>query len=88
MTLFGSVPCVSEVVGAFGGPFCGVAQQMFELGEDLLDRVEARAVGRQEQQVGAGLSDGLLMAAPLWLARLSITTTSPGASVGTRNCST
>ena len=31
---------------------------MLELGEDLFDRVQVGAVGRQEQQVGAGLPDG------------------------------
>jgi len=32
---------------------------MFEFGEDLLDRVQVGTVWRQEQQVGAGISDGL-----------------------------
>ena len=43
---------------------------MFELGEDLLDGIEIRAVGRQEEQLGAGRAnssaDGLaLMAAEI-----------------------
>jgi len=42
------------VDGAFGG----FAQQGFELGEDLLDWIEVRAVGRQEQEMCAGLADG------------------------------
>ncbi len=74
--------------GGFGGSFGGVSQQMFEFGEDLLDRVQVGTVWRQEQQVGAGVSDGFSDGCVLWLARLSITTASPGASVGTRKCST
>jgi hypothetical protein len=36
----------------------GLAQQGFELGEPLLDRVEIGAVGRQVKQTGAGVFDG------------------------------
>ena len=35
------------------------AHQVRELGKDLLDRVQARAVGWPEHQVGAGLADGM-----------------------------
>jgi hypothetical protein len=31
---------------------------VFELGEELLDRIEVGAVGRQEEEVGAGGADG------------------------------
>ena len=38
--------------------FLGFPHEMLELGEDLLDRIEVRAVGRQEEQLGAGSPDG------------------------------
>jgi hypothetical protein len=44
----------SGLDGALGS----FAQKRFELGEDLLDRVEIGAVGRQEEELGAGGSDG------------------------------
>lgn len=40
-------PCV------FDGPAVGLSKQGFELGEDLFDRVEVRAVGREEEELGA-----------------------------------
>jgi hypothetical protein len=43
------------VPGAGGGP----AQQCLELGEQLLDRVRIRTVGRQVEERGAGRGDGL-----------------------------
>jgi len=33
----------------FDGPLGGFAHSVFELGEDLLDRIEIGAVGRQEE---------------------------------------
>lgn len=42
----------------FVGSFGGFAEQVFELGEDLLDWVQVRAVGRQEQQASALGADG------------------------------
>jgi len=36
--------------GALDGSFGCFSQQMFELGEDLFDRVEIGAIGRQEEQ--------------------------------------
>ena len=39
------------------GTFGGLAQEMLELGEDLLDRVEVRAVGRQEEEPCAPCTD-------------------------------
>lgn len=41
----------------FDGSFCGFSEQVFQLGEDLLDRIEVWAVGRQEQQVRASGPD-------------------------------
>lgn len=51
----------------FDGSFCGFSEQVFQFGEDLLDRIEIRAVGWQEQQARASGSDcgpdrGLLVA--------------------------
>jgi len=37
----------------------GLTEHVLELGKDLLDRVEVRAVGRQEEQVSARGADGL-----------------------------
>jgi hypothetical protein len=45
-------PCV------FDGSFVGFAQKRFELGEGLLDWVEIRTVGRQEEELGADGADG------------------------------
>lgn len=39
------------------GSLAGFAQQRLERGEDLLDRVQIGTVGRQEEQMGAGLPD-------------------------------
>ena len=52
---------------AVDGAFFSLAKQDFELGEDLLDRIEVGAVGRQEQEAGASGPDygphgGLLVA--------------------------
>ncbi len=41
------------------GALLGVAQQVLELGEDLLDRVEVGAVGRQKEELGASGADRL-----------------------------
>ena len=44
---------------AFAGAFSGFSQQVFEFGEDHLDRVEVGAVGRQEEQrCAAGRDEG------------------------------
>ena len=37
--------------------FGGLAEESFEFGEDLLDRIEIGTVGRQEEQLGAGRPD-------------------------------
>ena len=60
----------------------GLAEQGFELGEDLLDRIEVGTVGRQEEELGAGGADGAAHGWPLWLPRLSMMTMSPGSRVG------
>ena len=69
------------------------APQGLELGEDLFDRIEIGRVAGQEEQFGPGGADQTahdlaLVAALLWLPRLSMTTTSPERKVGTKNCST
>jgi len=38
---------------------CGLAQEVFELGEDLLDRIQIRRVFGQEKEFDAGRPDGL-----------------------------
>lgn len=42
----------------FDGSLGGLSQQRFELGEDLLDWIEIWTVGRQEEELGAGGTDG------------------------------
>ena len=67
----------------------GLAQERLELGERLLDRVQVWTVGRQVEQRHAGRLDQVARTrGPLWLDRLSITTTSPGVSAGTSTRST
>lgn len=44
--------------GSFDGSLVGLAQEGFELGKDLLDRVEVGAVGRQEEELCANGADG------------------------------
>jgi len=41
----------------FDGSLCGFAQEVLELGADLLDQIEIGTVGRQEQQVCAPVPD-------------------------------
>jgi len=43
--------------GLFGSGF-GLAQSGFEFGEELLDGIEVGRIGRQEEKIGAGTSDG------------------------------
>ena len=75
------VPCAfvgREVVkeGANGRPEGlegaggGFSEQGLELGEDLLDGVEVRAVGRQVAQLSAGRFDGRLDAGDLVRAQV------------------
>jgi hypothetical protein len=66
---------------------------VFELGEDLLDRVEIGTVWRQEEEFGADAADGLanglsLVAAEIVPARtkfVAAMTTSPALRLGRRN---
>jgi hypothetical protein len=44
--------------GGFDVAGLGLSHEVLELGEDLFDRVEVWAVGRQEDQVGAPGPDG------------------------------
>jgi hypothetical protein len=48
----GLSPCVFE------GALTGLSHQVFELRKDLLDRIEVRAIGRQEEDAGACGPDG------------------------------
>ena len=43
--------------GCFLGALGSLAQEVFEFGEDLLDRIEVGGVGRQEQEAGASGPD-------------------------------
>ena len=65
-----------------------LTQKRLERGEGVLDRVEVGAVGGQVDQAGAGCLDRGANGCLLWLPRLSMRTVSPGASCGTRTCST
>src|SRR5947209_556123 len=43
--------------GRVKSPLCGLAQELFELGEDLLDRVEIGAIGQEEKEPCTGSPD-------------------------------
>src|SRR6202051_2606195 len=43
----------------FDGARGGLAQEVLDLGEDLLDRVQVRRVFRQEEELGAGRANEL-----------------------------
>jgi len=60
------------------------AKVRVQLGERLFDRVEIGAAGRQEQKRAPALSIAARTAGVLWLARLSMMTTSARLSSGTR----
>ena len=59
-----------------------------ELGEDLLDRIEIRRVGRQEQETRAGRADQLPNLVALVRAEIVHDDDVAGLSVGTSTCST
>jgi len=69
---------------------------VFELGEDLLDRIEIGAVWWQEEEFGADAADGLanglsFVAAEIVPARtkfVAVMTTSPAFRLGRRNSRT
>jgi hypothetical protein len=44
--------------GGFMGSFFGFSHQVLELGEELLDRVEVWGIGRQEEEMSAGVTNG------------------------------
>lgn len=48
----------------------GFAHEVFELGEDLFDRIEVGAVGWEEQQAGAGAADRLADGGPFVTAQI------------------
>src|ERR1700730_8850457 len=66
------------VLSCFNGSFHRAPHQVFYFGEDLLDRIQVRAVGRQKHQMRARVTDHVTLRFPLWLPRLSRTTMSPG----------
>ena len=73
---------------AVDGAFVSLTEQDFELCEDLLDRVEVGAIGGRKTSRAPAARMALRIAWPLWEQRLSMTTMSPGWSVGTSICST
>ncbi len=50
---------------AVDGSGSGLAEEMFEFGEDLFDRVEVQRIGRQEQQMRARPTKAERTARPL-----------------------
>jgi hypothetical protein len=60
---FGLREAIEQFADAFpkalSVPRFSSAEQRLEFGEDLLDRIEVRRVGRQEAQLGAGALDGI-----------------------------
>ena len=70
--------------GGFDVTRLSFSDEMFELGEDLFDGIEVGAVRRQEEEVAPLALTMARAALPLWLPRLSRTTTSPGERVGAR----
>jgi hypothetical protein len=72
---------VADGILAAGG---GLAEPVLELGEKLLDRVEVWRVFREQEEPGAGGADGAPDRGALVRAEVSMTTISPGRSVGTR----
>jgi hypothetical protein len=73
--------CVERALG-------GLAQEVLELGEELLDGVEVRRILRQEEEPGVGGADRVAKRLPLVAAEVSRMTMSPGRNVGTRTSST
>ena len=65
-----------------GCPRFGAAQERFDFAPHLFDRVEVGRVGGQEEDFGARGGVILMVGSLLCGARLSMTTRSPGRSVG------
>ncbi|MEH2512501.1 hypothetical protein V1291_003855 [Nitrobacteraceae bacterium AZCC 1564] len=61
---------------------------MFEFGEDLLDRIEIWAVGRQEEQMGSGGADGIARRFAFVTAEIVEDDEFALAKVGASTCST
>lgn len=57
--LFGMLFCMPNTADGFDGAHGDLAQEVLDLGEDLLDRVQVRRVFRQEEELGAGGADEL-----------------------------
>src|SRR3546814_3091571 len=55
MSAWSSVVCASELVDCALG---GAPEQVLERGEQLFDRVEVGAIGRQEEESGSDLAQG------------------------------
>ena len=49
---------IDRIVDGLCGSLCGFSQLMFELGEELLDRVQIGRVFRQEEELRPGWADG------------------------------
>jgi hypothetical protein len=82
-------PLVVRFDETLAGALGGLAQNRFELGEGLLDRVEVGAVGWQVDEPGALRGDRFGDAAAIsWLLKSSSRTVSSGRSVGSSICST
>ena len=52
------------------GPLGGFAHEVFELCEDLLDRIEIGAIWRQEQELGSNATDRLADRGPFVAAQI------------------
>ena len=59
--------CSADGIGGSGG---SLPQKVFELGEDLLDRVEVRRVFRQEEEPGSHRADQLADGFALMAAKI------------------
>jgi len=71
---FGGAECVEERSDAPPSclviSLCRFAHEVLEFGEDLLDRIEIGAVGRQEQEPGSGATDRLSNGRPFVAAQI------------------
>jgi hypothetical protein len=69
-----------------GGALGGLAQQVLQLGEELLDGIEAGAIGGRKNSVAPAWRIAARTALALWLPALSMITMSPGFRAGARIC--
>jgi hypothetical protein len=70
------------------GPGGGLAEQRLELGKELLDRVQIRAVGRQVEERCTRRGDGPTDAVAPMRGKVVEHHDIAGSSAGARNCST